>query len=365
MFSPKGQSVVGIDIGSSSIKVVQLRRKKSQAFLETYGELALGPYAQLEIGRATNLPVQKLIEVLADLLRESSVSTKMSGIAIPISSSLISLIEMPALDEKQLSQMIPIEARKYIPVPVQEVSLDWWVIPKENDRSSYLEAAIENNAQHGRLVDVLLVAILNNALEKYQSIVKALNLQCSFFEIEIFSTIRAALEQDMSPVMIADFGAASTKLAIVEHGIVKMTHIVNRGAQDITLAISRTLSVPIADAENRKREFGLLSDTPEGRQVADAAKTVLDFIFAEANRVLLNYQKKFHKNVGKIVLTGGGATLKGMFDSARSTLETEVVLADPFSKVEAPAFLEPVLKSAGPEFAVALGIALRRLGEVQ
>ena len=117
--------------------------------------------------------------------------------------------------------------------------------------------------------------------------------------------------------------------------------------------------------KTKKREMGLTGETPDAKQIASLTEAVVQFIFSEANRVLLGYQKKFNKNVSKVVLTGGGATLKGILVAARSTLETEVILADPFSKVEAPAFLEPVLKSAGPEFAVALGIALRRLSEIE
>ena len=365
IFSRKSPSVIGIDIGSSSIKVVQLARKKNRAVLETYGELALGPSAGLEIGRATNLPSQKIAEALIDLLRESSVGSKSCGMAIPIASSLISLMEMPALDEKQLAQMIPIEARKYIPVSVQEVTLDWWVIPREGERSWTMESEKNENIQRGRMVDVLLVAILNSALEKYQTIVKTSSLECSFFEIEVFSTIRAVLDRDIVPVMIVDIGAATTKLTIVERGIVKNSHIINRGSQDITLSISRSLSISVAEAENRKREFGLLNMTDEGKQISEISLSVIQFIFSEASRTLLGYQKKYNKNVGKAVLTGGGSVLKGLFDVAKKSIETDVVRADPFSKVEAPAFLEPVLKNAGPEFAVALGIALRRLGEVE
>jgi Tfp pilus assembly PilM family ATPase len=102
-----------------------LRKKGGKAVLETYGELALGPYAKAEIGQATNLPTEKIIEALSDLMREKEVNitTNKCGIAIPFSSSLMSLIEMPMLPYKQLASMVPLEARKYIPVPISEVTL--------------------------------------------------------------------------------------------------------------------------------------------------------------------------------------------------------------------------------------------------
>jgi len=99
LLKPKSSNVLGIDISSSSVKVVELTKKQGRASLVTYGELALGPYAGVEIGRATNLPVEKTVEAVKDILRESKVSTKNCGVAIPMSSSLIRLIEMPDLGE--------------------------------------------------------------------------------------------------------------------------------------------------------------------------------------------------------------------------------------------------------------------------
>src|SRR3989338_8244595 len=134
----KSESVLGIDIGSSSIKIVQLSRKNGHAVLDTYGELSLGPYAGKSIGEATSLPTEKIIEALGDLLKEKEVkiTTRLCGVAIPFSSSLITVIDMPNESLKQLSEMIPIEARKYIPVPISEVSLDWYIIPKDKNPES-------------------------------------------------------------------------------------------------------------------------------------------------------------------------------------------------------------------------------------
>jgi len=365
LFGRGGKSVIGVDIGSSSIKIVQLRRKGGKAILETYGELALGPYAGLEIGRATNLPADKLGAVLTDLIRESNVTTRLAGMSIPTGSSLVSLIELPALDERQLAQIIPLEARKYIPVPVSEVALDWWVIPREEGQSAYIEQAPGGGGvQKGKMVDVLLVAILNDVLAKYRDIVNRAALDCSFFEIEIFSTIRAVLEQDIAPVLIFDMGAASTKLSIVERGIVRGSHTVNRGSQDITLAISRALNLAVAEAEKLKRTIGLNASGDE-RIVNEVSVSVLQFVFAEANRFLQGFQRKYNKSVSKVVLTGGGSTLKGLEPLAKSSFSTPVSIADPFERILAPAFLEKVLKEVGPEFSVALGLALRRIHEVE
>ncbi|MCH7597926.1 type IV pilus assembly protein PilM [Patescibacteria group bacterium] len=363
----KGSSVIGVDVGSSAIKVVQLRKEKGIAVLETYGELALGPYADLEIGRATKLGNNKLSEALTDLLREASVTSVNAGFAIPFASSLLTLIEMPAVDTRQLNKMIPLEARKYIPVPINEVMLDWFIVP-DNSRQTPKAGGKNKKDKEGSVVrkkrEVLLVAIHNEVLNKYNEIVANTHLDTSFFEIEIFSTIRATLDQGLAPVMLIDIGAATTKVYIVEYGIVRISHVINRGSQDVTLGMSKSLGISVTRAEEIKREQGLKSNS-DNKDVVRVALLTLDYIFSEADRVLLNYQRKYNKNVSRVILTGGGAIMKGVIDLAHKHLESEVLLGDPFAKVDSPAFLDDVLKEAGPEFTVALGLALRKLHELE
>jgi type IV pilus assembly protein PilM len=192
---------------------------------------------------------------------------------------------------------------------------------------------------------------------------KTAALTPSFYEIEIFSSIRAVIEQGIQSNMIIDMGARSTKLYIVERGVLRAAHTVNKGGQDITIAISKSLSISIAEAETMKRQFGLKGGT-EHKELNEIIMLNLDYIFYEANAVLANYQKKFGKNVTKVVLTGGGVLLKGFTDLAKMSFQTEVVYADPFGKLETPAFFAEQLAVAGPEFAVAIGVALRRLSEL-
>src|ERR1035437_9981491 len=162
LFPPKNQSVLGVDIGASSIKVVQLTRKHDRAILETYGEIALAPYDGKEIGKAMNLPSEKVAEALTDLCRESSVTAKQAAVAIPFVSSLVSLIEMPTSDPKQLAQMIPIEARKYIPVPISEVLLDWSIVPKEGKLYPTTDEQKTDSLTNKIEKTAIMVAVIHN-----------------------------------------------------------------------------------------------------------------------------------------------------------------------------------------------------------
>lgn len=363
-FSKKDQSVLGIDIGSSAIKVVQIKKKRGRAVLETYGELALGPYAGVEVGRATSLSNEKIIEALKDILRESKTTTVNAGVALPLSSSLISFINLPSVPGKQMAEVVALEARKYIPVPMSEVMLDWSPVPKEDTVPSSDDEIKDDskNSVRQQTQDVLIVAIHNEYLSNYQTITQGASIVPSFYEIELFSSIRAVVEQGIQTVMILDMGARLTKLYIVERGVLRASHIINKGSQDITLALSQALSISVNEAENLKRVHGLKGG-PEQKELTEIITVNLDYIFYEANTTLLNYQRKYSKNISKVILTGGGVLLKGFIDLAKISFQSDIVYADPFGRLESPAFLEQEFKEAGPEFSVAIGIALRKLSE--
>ncbi|MDQ5954867.1 MAG: type pilus assembly protein PilM [Patescibacteria group bacterium] len=109
-----------------------------------------------------------------------------------------------------------------------------------------------------------------------------------------------------------------------------------------------------------KKEFGLYGN-PAEKELADIIKTHVDYIFGETNNVLLGYEKKYNRTISKVILTGGGCLLKGLTEVATSNFRAEIEVGHPFAKVGAPAFLSKVLDTTGPEFAVAIGLALRKL----
>ncbi len=355
------KSVMGIDIGSSAIKVVQLKKQNGKAILETYGAISLGPYGSTDIGAITNLKTDDIIRALLDVMKESNVTTRSGIIAIPSSSSLIFTLGLPdKITEDKLASVVPIEARKYIPVPIAEVSLDWFILPKETESS---ENNMMNQAATPKTpelkTEVLVVAIHNDILTRYQEILKKTELQSDSFEMEIFSNIRSSFSHDLVPVLLMDFGASKTKLSVIEEGVVHVFHVVNRGGADITKNIASSLGVTFKDAEKLKRDVGL--DMNSNPEVADIIRLSIDYILSDTNSVVLAYQKKYNKNISKVILTGGGSLVKGLLERATSNFHTEVVYSNPFSKTEAPAFLEPILEISGPEFSVAVGLALRQL----
>lgn len=352
LFSKEVKSVLGIDIGTSSIKVVQLRRERGRVVLETYGAIALGPYAGVEIGRATSLPAEKIAEALKDVLREANTTTQDVAIAIPYSSSLVSIIRLPSSLEKQLAQVVPIEARKYIPVPINEVLLDWFVV-----------SGGEKNKNPDDKLEILLVAIHNDTIAKFRAIAAECLVNASFFEIEVFSAVRASLDHGLAPIAVVDFGAATTKFYVVERGLIRESHIINHGGQDLTLSASRALGLTVVQAEERKRRFGLSGD-PTNADLKRSLELTLGPLVSELGRTISGWETRNNQTLSALVLTGGGAALKGLKEFLQGKIQGEIRLSDPFGKTQSPAFLEAILKDAGPEFSVAVGLALRRLQEL-
>ncbi|KND51374.1 MAG: Type IV pilus assembly protein PilM [Parcubacteria bacterium C7867-001] len=348
----KNASVVGIDIGSSSLKVVQLRRDNGSAVLETYGELALGPYAGAEIGQATNLPADIIGETLRDLLDEAQVTTTDAGVSIPLSRSLLTLVELPRRDNpEEQKTIISLEARKYIPVPVSEVQLDWFIVPEP----------ISEGAAPPSKIKVLLVAVHNDELSLLQNAVQTANVSATFYELEIFSTIRSVIDEPVQPVMVLDIGASATKVYVVERGVVALSHNIREGGQDVTRTIASAHGLAVGKAELLKKQHGFTNaDSGYDRKTIEL---VFSRIFTEARRVLIQYETTHQKAISSIVLTGGGGVTKDLAAYASTFFSIAVRVADPFGKTAAPAFMRPVLEEIGPEFAVAVGLALRKLEE--
>lgn len=354
IFKKKSNTALGIDIGTTSIKIVQVSKKGDTVVLDTYGELSLGPYADTSVGKATKLEPEKIAEALVALLSEKDVgvTAKTAGFAVPFEASLMTTFTLPAAATKDIASTVPIEARKYIPVPISEVTLDWSVIPSGDTDEKH------KKGEHD--LKILLVAIHNDILSDYQTITSKTKLDVHFFEIEIFSTVRAIVEDDSKPVLIIDMGALNTKLYILEHGVIQASHTINIGAQNVTEAIASSLRVSFTEAEIVKREVGL-GKTEHGTDIKAAAKMPLDRIFTLANRVAYNYVQKSGVPLSAGYIVGGGASLKGVDAYATEMLKTKVEMGNPFKKLSTPAFIDDVLAKTGPEFVVAVGVALRAL----
>lgn len=346
LLQKKEGSAVGIDIGSTSIKIVQLKREREKAVLETYGELSLSKYGGAPIGQAVRLQDEKIIQALSDLKKESGIKSGKANISIPLKYSFLTIISLPKMSNSEIEKAIPFEIKRYIPVPVTDVIFDWQILPVSPEK------AANNNK-----VDILLVAIYKDIVEKYQNIVKSAGFSELGFEIEVFSSMRSILYKEIKPVLVIDFGALKTKMAIIENGIFKGAYDFEKGSQDLTMSIARSLNIDFERAEHMKKDIGL-SSRPEHKEIMSLYDPILNYIIFEANRLMQEYRKKEGNAINKVYLIGGGALLKGLTDFVINKLGVEVENGNSFMKIEYPAFLVSVLKDIGPIFVNSAGLAL-------
>lgn len=353
------KSVIGIDIGTSSVKIVQLKAEKGTVVLETYGSLSIGPYVDREVGQSTHADSETLQNVIRILMKEAKITSKDVGIAIPFSSSLLSLIDIPNISESRIPSVISYEARKYIPIPIEEVSLDWFLVPSvflESENKDPFEPIKDDKIE--KIKKVLLIAVYNKNILQYKEITKALDFNVNFFEIEVFSALRSLFETNKYPVLLVDIGCSTTKFYIVEYGLVIHSYFINQGGKTITKMIQNVLGISFKEAEIYKREYGL---TSPHEKVKESIKIVLAEIMSEAQRSIHTFEGRYRKSVERVVFIGGGALLKGFDFHTRSVLQIEMEIANPFSRVKHPVFLKDILHSSGAVFATALGAALRML----
>jgi len=339
-----GQQVIGVDIGTSAVKVVQLHTEDGGPVLDTYGELQLGPYAQTDIGKAVELSETHLTEALVDIVRESVATANTAALAISYASSFATNVTIDTADEAEIASRVPIVARKYIPTPLNEVTLDWFVL-----------SSTESPPQ----TELFLVAIHNDALKTLRGALSGSGLSLAYAELEPFSSARSALSEGNTTGAIIDFGASGARVYHAKEGVIQSTHSIVFGGAAQTETLSKALGISFADAEERKRTAGILKNGGDDA-VAKALRPELERAGRELAKIIGTYEQTTKNKVPAAVLVGGGAALPGVVPLMQEILQRDVVRADPFNKVAYPAFLADTLKKIGPSFATSLGSALRQ-----
>ena len=345
----KPSRVIGVHIGGYSSKVVQLRYESERAVLETYGELLNEGYLKRPQASGGGGMLQFLDQdigaLVKDLLRESNVTTNEAICTIPTTTAFITAISFPRTLEREISQAVPYEARKYVPIPIAEVVLEWMILE---------EAEVKEE------IMVLLVAVPREIVEKFRRVAEIAGLNLRALEVECFSTVRSLIGQDMSPLGIINLGHQSTTLTLADRGIVRAVHTLSRGSQELTRVLERGLAVGSERAEAMKRETGL-SERIEEREISSVIAPLVETLFAEIARLVALYNRRAGRKVQRLNLTGGGAHLKGIVEFAASKLGLEVTRGNPFARLVTPAILGPILSEIGPNFSTAIGAALREI----
>lgn len=348
----KGQAsvdgVVGIDIGSSSMKVVELQQRNGVITLATYGEVQLGPYSQQQIGESVVLNTKQEQEALVDIIRESAVQSRSAVFAMPLSSSFVTNVTIESDEDVDIASLVRVEARKVIPVSLSEVTLDWAEVDVNKTEAGEDETNYRN---------ILIAAIQNSALERFKILMQFAGFTQPPTEIECFSLIRGLYSSDEPNIAVIDIGATSSKLYIANKGLLMRMYRIRAGGAVATKQISKALGISFQAAEEIKFAADKNADT--FFDMKRAHDKSYERVFREFNQVLREYEKKTGVTVSTLYLAGGGALFPGMEKYLKEILGREVVMVNPFSKVAYPAFMEDTMHEIGPSFAVALGAAMR------
>ena len=400
-FSRKVRRQLGIDIGTSSIKVVELERDNGSLSLANYGFIdGLDFFG--DVPTSPNSPSSfKVSEndvamVLKQLFSSAKIKTKNAVISIPIFSSFLTVMELPALSQKELESAVPFEARSYIPVPLAEVVLDWMIIPAASNAVSPASPRLgstnlprQNLGQVGTSgsgpssaiasatptvsgstnalgqptgkVHILLIAVPKEVVSKYQRIAAAAELTVTGLEAESFSLARSLVGNDLGTIMLIDLGARSTNLTIVDRGYIYMSHSADLSGREITKVISHGLGVAMARAEELKKASGVAATGAE-KGLTQVISPIIDKLVVEVERMNNAFFKKENRRVEKMILSGGSANLPGVNEYLSRHIGLETITGNPFRQIKFEPILEPVLRrDLSPNLAVAAGLAMREL----
>src|SRR3989344_7894112 len=336
IFNLFGQkSKLGIDLGTSAIKVVELDKSGGRFVLKNYGLFELknmnAPQilTQTESGQSIlKLPDEEIIWGIKELIKKGNIKSIDTIASIPSFSTFTTIIEMPYLSENDLAKALPFEAKKYIPIPLNEVVLDWSII----DIAS--TPTVQNNKQKPTTVQVFIAAVPRDETEKYKKIMKGAGLNLKALELENTALIRALLGNDLSTTAIVNIGGRSTSIVIVDKGYEQVGHNYEVGGVEITKSISRSLNVSLEKAEELKRKIGM--KTTDENIINEATSSLVDMMAFETRKTISNYESSKNQKVARVLLIGGMTNMPNFFNYFKQKLNMEVYAANAFARILYP-----------------------------
>jgi len=353
---PKGNNV-GIDIGTSSIKLVELEKRGGRFALANYGIFELQGNSNSAGSTSENwqsilkLSDEDIASEIKELLSKAKIGSIDVIASIPSFSTFATVIEMPYVSNEDLARALPFEAKKYVPIPLDEVVLDWSIVGT-NDSG-------KTGSVKPSTVEVFLAAVPKEETMRYQKIMKNAGLRLQALELENSSLIRVLLGNDLSPTVIVNIGGRSTSIVIVNRGYERVSHNYEIGGFEITKAISQSLSVSLEKAEELKRRFGLIKT--DENIINESMVSLIDMMIFETQKTISNYEEAKRDKIVNVVLVGGLANMPGFADYFRNKLNRDILVGNSFSRLIYPSDLEPIVPELSSTLSVAIGLGMREL----
>lgn len=369
LFGTAKLSYLGVDIGSSGIKIVELQNQNGRPVLVTYG------YSEKPIMEIKTTPavenVDQTAAAIKNICKKSKVTSSSTIASLPSFSVFTSIITLPSMPKKELDNAIKYEAKKLIPMPIENMVLDYKIIETAKKEAGAAKTEEANQAvikaKGLEATKILLTAAPKELVEKYVEVFKKAGLNLLSLETEAFALTRSLIGSDKSTIMLVDLGAVTTNISIIDKGIPILNRSIDTGGMFITEAIQRNMNVDKEQAEQIKKDLSLTATLgPEEilpRQIEQAITPLIN----EIKYVFNIYQgsnqptEGGRKAIEKIILAGGSAFLPNLTNYISKLLDIKVFIGDPWARVVYPEDLKPALDEIGPKFAAAIGLAMRNI----
>ncbi len=351
---PKRQHFIGLDIGLSGVKLVELANDGGHARLVTYAyaDQSCETFDQLFGDR-----VDETAALIKKMVSDARCTTKATIAAVPVSSIFTSIISVPSGTDKELKEAILWQAKKLIPVPLEEIQLD-----------SKLIEDTEKSEGDKKVSRVLLTGAPKTLVNRYVDLVgKRCGLTLLSLETETFAQIRSLIGKDRSSIMVIDIGLHRTNISVVDKGVPFLNRSIAVGGSMITQSISKMLGISYAQAETMKKDIrSMASVAPQG-DLTPMLTALMKPILNEIKYSFSLYQGQggdgSPRRIDKLILTGGSAQLPGLSDFLTQTMNVNAYLGDPWARVIYPTDLRPILDEVGSRFGVSIGCAMRDIME--
>ncbi len=348
------QALLGVDIGTTGVKVVELAPDAGRVRLVTYG------YADVPFGADTS-PIsidepRKLAQVLRGIIKESGMKATKAVASLPAQSVFHAIISIPAPKslKEDIRPIVESQAGKLLPLPVSEMIIDSHIIDKD-----FLPKEGETGV---KTVRVQVTAAPKTLVEKYLAVFALAKIELISLETEVFALMRSLIGKDNAKTMIVDIGGERTNIVIAERGVPYLTRGIKSGGGAVTQALSSAMSLGLPEAEATKKDLVLATGAAMPPAILSAIKPLLHEV-KYALDMNLQESAQAPKPVDKVIVTGGSASLAGIDAAMTGTLNMNVYVGDPWARIATPPESRGVLDEVGSRLAVAIGLAMRVIPE--
>ncbi len=359
---PVFDGLLGIDIGTLGMKVVEVTLEKGKPRLTTYGYSEFAEKSlSAESGFLADIP--KAVAILKRIFTEAGVKAKKGVAALPASEVFHTIVSIPVPQKRSddIRPAIEAQAKKFFPLPIEEMVLDSTILdkdllPAENPQTPAATTDSAPAEKKAKFMRVLLTGAPKTLIQKYIDLFAQANIELVSLETEVFAMSRALVGDDPSRVMIVDIGGKRTNVTIVDHGVPFLTRGIKAGGESITQALAAGMGLTVGEAEKVKRDLAFSGDAMP-KPLEEAMKPIVHEMRYALE--LYSQQSAEQGGVEKILVTGGSAHLPGLDPYLTSVLGVNVYVGNPWSWIATPPDAQAVLEEVGPRLAVAAGLALR------